>query len=484
MKKILYAILTIFMLCMMNGCSKEDGFYVYTVETTEFDQYAKETIGSYIYANYQEQSDSIKLGKGILIYGDNTYPQVIYPIWQHNSIVATYQVIQINDTYMSSYSDEHVFYLNNFKNTTTSTLPLKIFKYDHELYYTIADTIYKSNGEEVDFDLNMISFNEGSIEDAKDTLGYLALQDYNTVKLYAYTKDTTELDAYAKEHFFGDLMFVNSSYELGRGISLDHRAEYPIWHNDSIVGTYSVGIDYEGEIYGIYTPYTFALNETIGKTSMDNPLKIFHQNELCYILGDKVYGTSTQKSVLKENFDLESVSFTGGKVINVRNTLRCKPLPNENSALYAYTQDTTKFDEYAKVSLEADLISHYKYINQSLDLGKGITVYGDTLPQVIYPLWRNNMVAGLYQVIEYDESYYSNYFTVGERLFSNAQNNNKLVKLYQLDNQLLYIAEDIVYEIDGIDVKRLFDFDINSLVFDDGEKVNVNEILEYKRIEY
>lgn len=50
MKKILYAILTIFMLCMMNGCSKEDGFYVYTVETTEFDQYAKETIGSYIYA--------------------------------------------------------------------------------------------------------------------------------------------------------------------------------------------------------------------------------------------------------------------------------------------------------------------------------------------------------------------------------------------------------------------------------------------------
>ena len=138
MKKILYAILMIFMLCMMNGCSKEDGFYVYTAETAEFDQYAKETIGSYIYANYQEQSDSIKLGKGILVYGDNTYPQVIYPIWQHNSIVATYQVIQINDTYMSSYSDEHVFYLNNLKNTTTSTLPLKIFKYDANIII-IAD---------------------------------------------------------------------------------------------------------------------------------------------------------------------------------------------------------------------------------------------------------------------------------------------------------------------------------------------------------
>ena len=44
MKKILYAILTIFMLCMMNGCSKEDGFYVYTVETTEFSPFKDLTI--------------------------------------------------------------------------------------------------------------------------------------------------------------------------------------------------------------------------------------------------------------------------------------------------------------------------------------------------------------------------------------------------------------------------------------------------------
>ena len=94
------------------------------------------------------------------------------------------------------------------------------------------------------------------------------------------------------------------------------------------------------------------------------------------------------------------------------------------------------------------------------------------------------MVAGLYQVIEYDGSYFSDYFTVGERLFSNAQNNNKTVKLYQLDKQLLYIAEDIVYEINGVNVNRIMDFDVSSLSFTDGKRVNVNEILEYQQIEY
>ena len=92
------------------------------------------------------------------------------------------------------------------------------------------------------------------------------------------------------EHLVAYTGSVNRNYELGRGILVDNTVLYPIWQNNSIVGAYSV-IQSNGGLIGVHTIYTYALNDAIGKTSLASPLKLFKTTELCYLLGNEVYGT-------------------------------------------------------------------------------------------------------------------------------------------------------------------------------------------------
>lgn len=77
--------------------------YAYTTDTTEFDEYAVENIGEFIYGYYGHIDDNIKLGRGITVLGDIDNTIVIYPIWKYNEIIATFKVALYNNEYFGTY---------------------------------------------------------------------------------------------------------------------------------------------------------------------------------------------------------------------------------------------------------------------------------------------------------------------------------------------------------------------------------------------
>lgn len=145
MKKLLSIILTMFML-VSNTCAvfanESAELYAYTTDTTGFDTYAQEDLSVHIYTYYGYIDDTLELGKGINVFGDVTYPMVVYPIWKNNDIVATFKVSFIDGQYSGSYSEGNVEQLNHAREIATVDKPVRLVKTANEFIYVVDGITY------------------------------------------------------------------------------------------------------------------------------------------------------------------------------------------------------------------------------------------------------------------------------------------------------------------------------------------------------
>lgn len=179
MRRLLSIILAIFM-TISNTCivfaNEEVNFYAYTSDTNGFDEYAIENLGSFIYGHYGYIDDTIELGQGITVYGKTTYSTVLYPIWKDDNIIATFKVVQINDSYVGTYSNGECEQLNYVMNSISINHPLKLIYANEDFYFQVNDNLYYSDNyigviindidQETKLELESITFENSFIVDA------------------------------------------------------------------------------------------------------------------------------------------------------------------------------------------------------------------------------------------------------------------------------------------------------------------------------
>ena len=117
-------------------------FYVYSSNTEQFDQYAEEKIGSFMYAHYGYINTNLKLGKGTNIISNDGIPKVLYPIWIDNEIVATFVVANVSGTYSGTYSEDYITFLNTIKNSTDTNTSLKILIEENSIFGILNNNLY------------------------------------------------------------------------------------------------------------------------------------------------------------------------------------------------------------------------------------------------------------------------------------------------------------------------------------------------------
>ena len=144
MKRILSIILAVFM-AISNTCvvfaNEEVEFYAYTSDTSEFDEYAIDKFSSFLYGHYGYIDNTIELGKGITIFGETTYPTVLYPVWKDDNIIATFNVVNVNDLYSGTYTEELADVLNQFISYSSLETPIMLIN-DNHLFFKVGDDIY------------------------------------------------------------------------------------------------------------------------------------------------------------------------------------------------------------------------------------------------------------------------------------------------------------------------------------------------------
>lgn len=152
-------------------------FYVYTSNTEEFDKYASENIGNYIYGHYGYLDDTIELGKGVSVYGNVDNPIVVYPIWKNNVIVATFMVVLIDNEFTGTYSSNNVAQLNYVKELISLDRPLKLAIINDEFYFLIDNDVYDANSNIgiviKDVIVSEIDFKDGQVIDCSENIEFI-----------------------------------------------------------------------------------------------------------------------------------------------------------------------------------------------------------------------------------------------------------------------------------------------------------------------
>ena len=155
---------------------QNSAFYVYSSNTSEFDEYAQEKLDIHIYTFYGNVDNTLKLGKGIQVYGDISNPLVVYPIWKNNEIVATFKVVYSNGVFSGSYSEGNATQLNFAKDITTKNNPLKLFVYENQFLYSVGNTVYDATSGEglivSDVNIYELKLENETIIDVSNTLEY------------------------------------------------------------------------------------------------------------------------------------------------------------------------------------------------------------------------------------------------------------------------------------------------------------------------
>lgn len=162
-KKLLYVYFVI-SLFICHLCSQEIhadnaicDLWVYSLESSIHDNYAKNRVGTFIVAqNYESDIlDNIQLGKGIFVFDNNEISRMVYPIWNNHEIIATFVVSTNNDECWGLYGQQYARQLNNLKNYTSQTNPLSIKIKDNKVYGVISNQWYDLDGNnEICFSLD------------------------------------------------------------------------------------------------------------------------------------------------------------------------------------------------------------------------------------------------------------------------------------------------------------------------------------------
>ena len=161
--------------------------------------------------------------------------------------------------------------------------------------------------------------------------------------------------------------------------------------------------------------------------------------------------------------------------------------------LYAFTKDTTEFDEFAEKDLGNHVVAYYGLgaANWPLKLGKGITIYGASIPGVLYPVWRNDKIIGVYYVNYYKEQYSGSYSDSNTKELNYAigkTNPDHPLRILKTKNWYYYSIGHNVYNMNGNIGVKINDFKVKltffkAFLFAEGKSVNVNETLNYIPIE-
>ena len=177
MKKIVSLILVFGM--FFNNCIfiKADNtqLYSYTIDVSDFDEYAIEHVGAFMYGHHGSINEMYELGKGIYVFGETNYDTVLYPIWNGNTIVATFKVILINNQYIGTYSQGECAQLNYVKELASNDNPLMLVFVEDCFYYQVGNSFYYSDkniGLKVSEEIELISYENGYVENARDVLEY------------------------------------------------------------------------------------------------------------------------------------------------------------------------------------------------------------------------------------------------------------------------------------------------------------------------
>ena len=132
-------------------------------------------------------------------------------------------------------------------------------------------------------------------------------------------------------------------------------------------------------------------------------------------------------------------------------------------------------------------MTFYGYANESWQLGKGIKVFGKEIPAILYPVWKNDKVVGVFNVIYYQEQYSGSYSEGNSKQLSYAigKTSEKYpLKLLKTENGFYYSIGSDIYSMTGTPGEKVNDFQLllefyRIFFFANGHSVNVKETIEY-----
>ena len=178
MKKGLKTLLSVFLVLSFIvpiNAEQSSSLFVYTSSTEGFDECAEEELAVHIYTYYGYFDSSLKLGKGITLYGEVDYPMVVYPVWKNNEIVGTFKVFEDDGMFVGSYSEGNVEQLNYARNLATVNSPLILFRLNKKMYYVIGNAVYNAAegiGKREEIDLSLVEIEAGYLVDAASVSQY------------------------------------------------------------------------------------------------------------------------------------------------------------------------------------------------------------------------------------------------------------------------------------------------------------------------
>lgn len=156
--------------------------------------------------------------------------------------------------------------------------------------------------------------------------------------------------------------------------------------------------------------------------------------------------------------------------------------------LFSFVGDTSGFDDFAREDIIYHIVAYHGGPNSLLKLGKGITVFGDgrgDVPLVVYPVWLNGTIIGVYNLVYYDGQYSGSYSNgnTEELNFAVGKTNPKYpIRIlsttfgyyYSIGNKIYTMNGGAGNEVKSLKVKLAF---LKEFLFKDGKIVNVKEAL-------
>ena len=150
MKKMLKAIITIIVVGLLfpiNAFAEDDkSLYAYTNYDVEIENYAKEKVTTYMNSHYDNRNvNNLELGEGIKIFTTNNENKILYPIWENDTIVATFIVGKESEQFYAVYSEAYIDQLNFLSTISSISSPIYIVANENGIFGVIDDKWYNLN---------------------------------------------------------------------------------------------------------------------------------------------------------------------------------------------------------------------------------------------------------------------------------------------------------------------------------------------------
>lgn len=157
---------------------------------------------------------------------------------------------------------------------------------------------------------------------------------------------------------------------------------------------------------------------------------------------------------------------------------------DQSRSLFAYTSSTEEFDEYTSDNVGSHMYTYYGYVKESLEVGKGITIYGDVAyPMVLYPVWEGNNIVGAFKVIDMDGVFTGSYSEGNATQLNYLKNVATIdypVRLYSINGTFVGEVNGITYDVDSSAGSLAYNVDCSQVFFLDSTITNAGLFVEYQ----